>query len=148
MSFDEEWAELVAAAAARRDTARTRLNGVPNEGPGPSGAPGDGFSVSAQSIDGSSHLLVEIAGLLHAGRMDGENATMCRVPRAHPEVASKVTTFARYSQELYGDMVTLLAALSSRLKSAGDDYTAYDADVQQQMDTILASGRFVAAEDR
>jgi hypothetical protein len=104
--------------------------------------------VSAESIDGSSHLLVEIAGLLYEGRMDGENATICRVPRSHPEVASQVTAFARYSQELYDDMVSLLAALSTRLRSAGHGYTSCDADVQRQMDRLLASGRFVAAGNR
>ncbi|HZG05597.1 MAG TPA: hypothetical protein VE546_18815 [Streptomyces sp.] len=148
MSFDEEWAGLV--ARARERTAQTRLNRAPGDGgsPGPPGAPAGGFSVSAESVDGSSHLLVEIAGLLYEGRMDGENATMCRVPRSHPEVASQVNTFARYSQELYNDMVALLAALSTRLKSAGNGYVRCDHDVQRKMDALLASGRFVPAGAR
>lgn len=36
--------------------------------------------MNADSIDGSSHVLLEIAGVLYEGRMDGENATTCRVP--------------------------------------------------------------------
>lgn len=148
MSFNEEWAELV--AAAKRRTPRMQLNQAPGSGdsPGPSGGPGGGFSASADSIDGSSHLLVEIAGLLYEGRVDGENATLCRVPRSHPEVASQVDTFVRHSQGLYNNTITLLAALSSRLKSASHGYTRFDGNVQQQMDSLLASGRFVPAERR
>lgn len=39
--------------------------------------------------------LVEIVGVLYEGRMDGGNATMCRSPRAHEEVSTNITTFAR-----------------------------------------------------
>ncbi|MGW1953963.1 hypothetical protein ACWCPI_14580 [Streptomyces sp. NPDC001920] len=110
-------------------------------------APG-GFSARAESMDGSSHLLNELAGLLYAGRMDGENATQCRVPRSHPQVAEAVDDFARFAGDRYGDLVTLLSALSTKLRSTANAYVKADADAQRAMDDLLDNGRYVAPEDR
>lgn len=107
-----------------------------------------GFSAGAESIDGSSHLLNELAGLLYAGRMDGENATQCRVPRSHPQVAEAVEDFARYAQDQYGDLVALLSALSTGLTSTGNAYVQADASARRAMDDLLDNGRYVAPEDR
>lgn len=107
-----------------------------------------GFSARPESIDSSSHLLNELAGLLYAGRMDGENATQCRVPRSHPQVAEAVEDFARYAQDQYGDLVTLLSALSTKLRSTGNAYVQADAGAQRAMDDLLDKGRYVAPEDR
>ncbi|WP_244190546.1 hypothetical protein [Streptomyces caeruleatus] len=117
------------------------IGGTMSTGPG-------GFSAGAESIDGSSHLLNELAGLLYAGRMDGENATQCRVPRSHPQVAEAVEDFARYAQDQYGDLVTLLSALSTKLRSTGNAYVRADATAQRAMDDLLDKGRYVAPEDR
>ncbi|WP_344392121.1 hypothetical protein [Streptomyces vastus] len=58
--------------------------------------------------------------------MDAENATTCRVPRSHADVAAKVDTFARYAKHQYDDAVVLLAALAGHLKSANNTYAQYD----------------------
>ncbi len=110
--------------------------------------PSDGFSASAESIDGTSHLLMEIAGLLYEGRMDGGNAMSCRAPRAHPDVAQRVETFARFAKDQYQDTVLLLAALSTKLSSAGNDYTDVDHLTEIRFGQILKSGHLVQAEDR
>lgn len=107
-----------------------------------------GFSAGAESIDGSSHLLNELAGLLYAGRMDGENATQCRVPRSHPQVAEAVEDFARFSGDQYGDLVTLLSSLSTKLQSTGNAYVKADTGAQRAMDSLLDKGRYIAPEDR
>jgi hypothetical protein len=150
VSFDEEWDRLKAAAAVKQDSVQMRLNQAPSSGdhPGGSGAHGEGFSANAASINGSSHVLMEIAGLLYEGRMDGENATMCRSPRAHADVASNVDIFARFAKDRYNDMVVLLAALSTKLKASGNDYTRTDQDIQGRMNAMLDCGRYVAPGDR
>lgn len=149
MSFDEHWSRLKADAAARQESSGTQLNQASTGAHHSDSTTGtDGFAADPESIDGSSHLLIEIAGLLYEGRMDGENATMCRVPRSHTDVAANVDTFARFAKNQYEDMVVLLAALSSKLKSAGNSYVEYDADVQRQMNTFLDCGALVAPEDR
>ncbi|MGW0464656.1 hypothetical protein ACWDX6_05170 [Streptomyces sp. NPDC003027] len=151
MSFDEEWGQLKAASAAKLNSAPMRLNKAPgggDHGGGGAGANGEGFSANAASINGSSHLLMEIAGLLYEGRMDGENATQARVPRAHADVAANVDTFARFAKDQYNDMVALLASLSTRLKSSGNDYTKVDQDIQGRMNSLLDHGRYVPAKDR
>ncbi|MCP9962613.1 hypothetical protein LUX05_16780 [Streptomyces somaliensis] len=152
MSWEEEWAELKAEALVRlRDPARMRLNQTaadPGGGAtGPDGRCG-GYAVNADSIDGSSHVLLEIAGVLYEGRMDGENATTCRVPRSHHEVSAQLVTFARHAQDQYNDAVVLLAALSSKLTSARNAYTQYDEAVRAQLDSVLVSGRYTAPGDR
>ncbi|MFI9341441.1 hypothetical protein ACIG0D_09260 [Streptomyces sp. NPDC052773] len=152
MSWDEEWAQLKADALARQQQSQQmQLNQLPAEKGGPvtgPGGSGDGFAANAASIDGSSHLLVEIAGVLYEGRMDGENATMCRAPRSHPDVSSNVETFARYAKDQYTDTVVLLAALAGKLRSANGTYARYDDDVRGKLDSVLTSGRFIEAGDR
>ncbi|MFF9360867.1 hypothetical protein [Streptomyces griseoluteus] len=148
MSWDEEWTQLKADALARQQqSAHVRLNQLTAEGGGGSSG-GDGFSLSAGSIDGSSHLLLEIAGVLYEGRMDGENAAMCRAPRAHPDVASSIDTFARHAQDQYNDAVVLLAALSSKLKSSNNAYADFDDAVRRRLASVLVSGRYVEADGR
>lgn len=148
MSFEEEWAASKADAAARQqDAVQMRLNRAPTGDRSGTGASG-GYMANAASIDGSSHLLLEIAGLLYEGRMDGENATMCRAPRSHPDIASNVDTFARFAKDQYADMVVLLASLSTRLKSSSEEYTAVDQGVQAQMNAMLDCGRYVPPKDR
>ncbi|WP_405668329.1 hypothetical protein OG379_39515 [Streptomyces sp. NBC_01166] len=104
--------------------------------------------MNADSIDGSSHLLLEIAGVLYEGRMDGENATMARAPRSHPDVAASVETFARHAKDQYVDAVVLMAALSSKLKSANNAYADYDNDARQKLDAVLVSGEYIPPRDR
>ncbi|MEV7583682.1 hypothetical protein [Streptomyces erythrochromogenes] len=151
MSFAEEWAEQKAIVVARRqELPQMRLN-TAEAGGDHLGVPpgqGDGFAVNASSIDGSSHLLMEVAGLLYEGRMDGENATTCRAPRAHADVASTVEVFARFAQDQYNVMVLLLAALSTKLSSAGNAYTVVDQGVQAQMNGMLDCGRYLSPESR
>lgn len=144
MTFEQEWAELKASAAARQRPVAMRLNGTPASN-GPSR---DGFAANTDSIDGSSHLLIELAGLLYAGRMDGENATVCRVPRAHKDVASRVATFARFAQNQYDDAVVLLAGLAGKLRTAGTGYVTYDHAARRRFASVLDHGRLVAPEDR
>jgi hypothetical protein len=108
----------------------------------------DGFRAETDSIDGSAHLLMEIAGLLYQGRMDGENATACRSPRSHYQVAIAVTNFARFSQNQYNDVVGILAALSTKLSAAGNGYVRVDDTIRKDMDSLLDSGLYVPAEGR
>ncbi|ROP48036.1 hypothetical protein [Streptomyces sp. PanSC9] len=152
MSWDEEWAQLKADALARQQqSAHMQLNQLPADmggsAAGPSGH-GDGFAAKASSIDGSSHLLLEIAGVLYEGRMDGENATMCRAPRAHPDVASNAETFARFTQDQYNDAVVLLAALAGKLKSTNNTYAEYDDGVRGKLNSVLVSGHYTEPGDR
>lgn len=144
VSWEEEWAQLKADALARQQQSpRTRLNQLPADGGG-SGGPGDQVRVNADSIDGSSHLLIEIAGVLYEGRMDGENATMGRAPRSHPDVADAVDAFARHAKDQYTDAVVLLAALSSKLTSANNTYADYDDGARRELDAVLVCGQYVA----
>lgn len=109
---------------------------------------GGGFSAEAASIDGSSHLLVEIAGLLHAGRLHADIGTMARAPRSHPEVGAAVQEFARFAVDQYQDLVLLLTALATRLKATGSDYVQVDRKVQEDLNKILLTGQFIDADDR
>ncbi|MFF8309191.1 hypothetical protein [Streptomyces lydicus] len=63
-------------------------------------------------------------------------------------MAKAVEGFARYTQDQYADMVTLLSALSTKLHATGNALVHADADAQRSMDEILSRGRYVAPEDR
>jgi hypothetical protein len=99
-----------------------------------------GFSVYLPSIDGSAHLLIEMAGLLYAGRLDGDIATMARAPRSHAEVGTGVEEFVYFARDQYHDLVLLLTALSTRLAEVGQGYVKVDERQQSGFDAILSSG--------
>jgi hypothetical protein len=107
-----------------------------------------GFSAETPSIDGSAHLLLETASLLHAGRLDGDAGTMARSPRSHPEVGRKVEEFARFADDQYQDLVTLLTALSTKLRTTGAAYVKVNGAVQADLDRILLDGQYMAPKDR
>ncbi|WEH39200.1 hypothetical protein [Streptomyces sp. AM 2-1-1] len=86
----------------------------------------DGYTASGASINGNSHVLMEIAGLLHEGRPDGEMIVMARAPRTHHEVSEALDSFARFSRNQFLDTVYLLAALSTKLRTAAGDYVHVD----------------------
>ncbi|MFF0482218.1 hypothetical protein [Streptomyces sp. NPDC004435] len=150
-----EWEQLKAAAAERHAAAAAdpsmRLNEAPSGpgGAGTGGGSGDGFRVKHQSLDGSSHLLIELAGLLYQGRPDGELCTTARAPRSHAAVAEKVDRFARFADDQFQDLTSLLAALSTRLRDTKSNYVAYDGEVAGGlMNALLETGVYVPPEKR
>lgn len=106
------------------------------------------FRVDPESIDGNSHVLAELAGLLQEGRLDGELATMARPPRAHPEIGDAVSRFATFAHDQHTDLAALLAALSTKLKAVGEEHVTVDGQVRDELSRFLSEGTFVAPGDR
>jgi hypothetical protein len=74
---------------------------------------------------------------------------MARVPRTHPDVAAKVDRFARFADDQYQDVTSLLAALSTRLREANGTFVDYDGEVAGgMMNAVLELGQYIAPEDR
>jgi hypothetical protein len=151
MAWDE-WEQLK-AQAAERHSVRTRINGYPaDDGGGGAGAQaGEGgvLGVSHTSLNGNANGLIELAGLLYEGRPDGDLCTTARAPRSHPDIAAKVDRFARFADDQYQDVTSLLAALSTRLREANGTFVGYDGGVAGgMMNVILESGQYIAPEDR
>ncbi|MFE9664425.1 hypothetical protein [Streptomyces sp. NPDC005955] len=151
MAWDE-WEELKTQAAQRHST-QMQLNQYPaesgtNEGGG-QGAAGDGLRVTHSSLNGNANYLIELSGLLYQGRPDGDLCTMARAPRSHPDVAAQVDRFARFADDQYQDVTSLLAALSTRLREANGTFVDYDGAVAEgMMNAVLELGRYTAPEDR
>jgi hypothetical protein len=146
MSFEEEWSQLKAAALARRSAA-TRLNQAADQSAPGVGA-GEGLEYGRASINGNANLLVEIAGLLHEGRPDGELSMMARVPRAHGDVAAQVNRFSTFANDQFLDGVALFAALSTKLSAAGNTLVAVDGERATSFLEVVLSGDFVPPEAR
>jgi hypothetical protein len=91
---------------------------------------------------------VEIAGLLQTGRLDQDLATLARSPRSHPDVAARVQEFAELAHDEHQDLVLLLAALATKLRTAAYDYLETDLASQTALDHLLATGQYLAPEDR
>lgn len=108
----------------------------------------DGYTVSGASINGNSHVLVELAGLLYEGRPDGELIVMACVPRTHHDVSEELDSFARFSRDQFLDTVSLLAALSTKLRTAAGNYAEVDHATEAEFRRILVSGNFVPPEGR
>ncbi|MGJ7908211.1 hypothetical protein ACOQFL_17240 [Actinopolyspora sp. H202] len=101
------------------------------------------FHLDPESIDGNSHVLAELAGLLRAGRLDGDLATMARSPRSHPDVGKKVEEFASFAHNQHRDLVALLGALSTKLKAVGEEHVGIDAQVSDELERLLSEGSYV-----
>lgn len=152
MSFEDEWARLKLNALAKQspDMQLNRRPADQGDGPDPALAAtgaSENLHADAKSINGSSHLLIEIAGLLYEGRPDGDLCTATRSPRAHGDVAAEADRFARFADDQFRDMVALFAALATRLKTAGKGFVAVDgANAQSFLDGVLRYGEYVAPE--
>ncbi|WP_407548003.1 hypothetical protein QOM21_03335 [Streptomyces sp. Pv4-95] len=107
----------------------------------------DGYGADAASIDGSANILVEIAGLLHEGRLDKDIGTLSRTPHAHREVAHEVDDFARFAADQQQDLVLLLTALSTALKTTGNNYTKVDEQTRDDFRAVLDSSRYEAPKE-
>ncbi|MER5482070.1 hypothetical protein ABT024_02475 [Streptomyces sp. NPDC002812] len=96
------------------------------------------------SINGNANLLIEIAGFLHAGRPDGDLCTMAREPRTHTAVAAEVERFGRFADDQFQDTIGLVAALATRLRTAGSGFAAVDDEnARRFLDDVLRYGQFV-----
>ncbi|MFD7977581.1 hypothetical protein [Streptomyces sp. NPDC059071] len=109
---------------------------------------GEGYGVQPASLDRSSHLLFEIAVLLHEGRPDGELSVLARKPRAHYEVGHAVEFFARDSRDQFLRAISLIAALSTKLRVAKGAYVEVDLQTRAALDALLDFGTYVPAPDR
>ncbi|WP_216215674.1 hypothetical protein [Amycolatopsis aidingensis] len=105
------------------------------------------FRADPASIDGSSHLLAEVAGLLREGRLDGDNCVAAKAPRSHPDVGKKVEEFARFADDQFQDLVALLGALSTKLTAAGQALVSVDQNMAARLDRFL-TGTYVPPEKR
>ncbi|MFF8974689.1 hypothetical protein [Streptomyces sp. NPDC014995] len=154
MAWDE-WEQLK-TQAAEQQSAQMRLNQYPADAGGGGGGgqshpggKGDELRVNHDSLNGNSNFLIELAGLLYEGRPDGDLCTTARAPRSHPDVAAKVDRFARFADDQYQDVTSLLAALSTRLREANGTFVAYDGEVAGgMMNALLELGQYTAPEDR
>ncbi|MFF5020208.1 hypothetical protein [Streptomyces sp. NPDC001165] len=153
MAWDE-WEQLK-AHAAERHSAQMQLNQYPADGGGGGagqshpGGKGGRLHVNHDSLNRNSNFLIELAGLLYEGRPDGDLCTTARAPRSHPDVAAKVDRFARFADDQYQDVTSLLAALSTRLREANGTFVEYDGEVAGgMMNAVLELGQYVAPEDR
>lgn len=102
-----------------------------------------GIYVKPQSLDGSANMLLELAGLLQAGRPELAISSKMVVPVAHEEVVTKTREFAEYAHNQYEDAVALTAALAMKLKAASSSYTSMDIAVQQHLDSFLNNSTYV-----
>ncbi|MFJ3226727.1 hypothetical protein ACIPJS_25770 [Streptomyces sp. NPDC086783] len=140
---------MKADALARQQTGM-QIDQLPADSGGGTAAPAAGSLIAkAESINGNSNLLIEIAGFLHEGRPDAELTTMAREPRAPEDVANQVRRFAEFADDHYLDAVALFAALSTRLRTTGSDFVKIDDDTAQQfLDNVVKYGQYVAPEVR
>ncbi|MEU9608860.1 hypothetical protein [Streptomyces sp. NPDC048057] len=106
------------------------------------------YGVNPASLDGSSHLLLEIATLLHQGRPDADLSVQARRPRAHWEVGVAVEHFAYETRTQYDNAVALIAALSTKLRAAKGAYAEADAATKAALDAIVLHGKHVPAHER
>jgi len=107
---------------------------------------GQGYSEKHSSIDGSANAFVEVAGLLHAGRVNLATATLARVPHAHPEIGAAVADLTAAIDDRGRDAVDLLSALSTRLRDTARGYAAADAETQAEFDALLGGGVFTPGQ--
>ncbi|GEB52587.1 MULTISPECIES: hypothetical protein [Streptomyces] len=108
----------------------------------------DGFSVKGTSINGSSNLLIEIAGLLYEGRPDIDLCTATRVPRTPASVADAVARFVSFAKNQYEDTVALYAALSTKLRTAGTAYAEVDGQKSRDFLRHVLEGDYRSPESR
>lgn len=92
------------------------------------------LDVNLQSLNDNANLLVELAGVLGAGRPDQELSHRGCAPATPPDVSDEIRTFADFAADQYQDLVALLAALSTRLT---DTRGAYVVAEENSSDAVI-----------
>lgn len=106
------------------------------------------IAVSPASLNGNAHILVEVAGLLHAGRPDEEISVRAVEPAAPAEVGARVRQFSRVGRDQYQEAVALLAALSTRVEVVASTYAGADQETADLIDSLLNDSTYVPPTDR
>jgi len=100
------------------------------------------------SLDGSANAVLELAGLLQAGRPEPALTGRAKEPYAHREVADAAHKFAGFARDQYQDAVALLAALSTRLKDSAQDYGQTDAESARRVAEFLNASTYQPPDQR
>lgn len=95
-----------------------------------------------ESLNSNANLLLELAGILGAGRPDHDFAYNA-VRTAHPDVAAEVKRFTACATDQYQDAVALLAALSTKLRAAVQAYEQIDQALAKLIDDYLTNSTYV-----
>jgi hypothetical protein len=107
-----------------------------------------GFYARPESLNDNANLLVELAGVLGAGRPDHELSRRAAPPAAPEEIGAKVKAFADFAADQYQDVFALLSALSTKLHDTATTYRNLDQAAAQRVDQFLQGSRYVPPSER
>jgi hypothetical protein len=99
-------------------------------------------NIDPLSVNQSSNILLELAGVLRAGRPEPSLTGRAGRPFVHPDVAVKMREFTEVADLQHEGVVALLVALSMRLKETAAAYVAVDRAGRQMIDGFLAGATY------
>ena len=106
------------------------------------------LQASLPSIDGNANILVELAGALGAGRPDTDLSRKGCMEALPEDATREIRSFADFSADQYQDVVALLAALSTKIRTAGAGYAQADQQSAADIARYLLGSTYVAPEQR
>jgi len=98
-------------------------------------------SLDPPSLNRSANILVELAGMFQAGRPAEAHTSQTRPPHAHRHVHTEMDHFIEVAEAQYRNGVTMIAALSVRLRSTAA-YTGMDEAVRRTFDNFIQNTRY------
>lgn len=110
------------------------------------GSPGQGaggVAASPESIDGSAHVLLEVAGLLEARAADMVAGTAASPPVAHAEVGTEVDNLIKSGDVQYRNGTAMITALSANLDDAKHGLVVVDDNAAALLNTFIQDTEYV-----
>jgi hypothetical protein len=104
---------------------------------------GPGYEVEPESLNDNANLLVELAGVLGAGRPDHELSRRGCAPASPEDLGAEIRGFADFASDRYQDLVALLAALSTKLHASARGYATVDKATANRIDQYLTGALYV-----
>jgi hypothetical protein len=108
----------------------------------------DGFQADPTSLTGTAATLHDLAQQLQTGQVDLFLLDWAAAPASHPDVARAMRSFSEFAHDQYQDVIALLAALSTRVKSASDDYQHTDEAIAADLTRFLTESTYRPADQR
>ena len=102
-----------------------------------------GVLASPGSIDGGSHILIEVAGLLEARAADLVAGTVASPPAAHHEVGLEVDNFLKSGDVQYRNGTAMITALSTKLNDVKHGFVMVDNNAAALLDTFIQDTEYV-----
>ncbi len=128
--------------------AHSRLNAPDRVAPETNGGAdvADDLLVNLGSLTDTANVLIDLARHLQTAQVDLFVLDSADGPASHPELAQSMRSFVEFAHDQHQDVIALLAALSTRVRTTANSYQHTDEVTAADMTALLTQSTYRRAD--